>query len=207
MGGWFGRDAAGKVNGHAYEYALWPITRKLAGLGTDDEIVESIRTYSDAAVRFGVTSVQNMSFVPDDRFVDALKKANVPLRVRAIVFPSSIDDPISKRPGAGLKWILDGSPIERGGRAAHGGRIAGGTKGRENFSDVAPLIAQLAVDSKQQLLVHAARRPAPSESALQARSRRTDAAAPAPRARATACTVRSLSRSRCRRASVAVVNP
>ncbi|HEV7242952.1 MAG TPA: amidohydrolase family protein [Thermoanaerobaculia bacterium] len=152
VGGWFGRDAAGKVNGHAYEYALWPITRKLAGLGTDDEIVESIRTYSTAAVRLGVTSVQNMSFVPDDRFVAALKKANVPLRVRAIVFPSSIDDPISKRPGAGLKWILDGSPIER----TAGFRTAAypdGTKGRENFSDVTPLIRK-AIDSKQQLLVH-----------------------------------------------------
>ena len=167
-GGWYGRDAQGNVNGHAYEYALWPITRKLAGLGTDDEIVESIRTHNDKAVRYGVTSIQNMSFVSEDRFLAALKKAAVPLRVRAIIFPASIDDPISKRKGAGVKWFFDGSPVERT-AALRSATYPDGTKGRENFSDVTPLIRK-STASNQQILAHVIGDKA-AESALRAFSK------------------------------------
>jgi predicted amidohydrolase YtcJ len=43
-GGWFGRDANGRLDGRAFEYAQYPLERRVADTATDAELVEDIRT-------------------------------------------------------------------------------------------------------------------------------------------------------------------
>ena len=151
-GGWFGRDADGKLNGRANEYAEYALWRRFSDLSTEEDLTSDIQTFSEQALRFGITSVQAMSVGSEERFAKALAKANVPLRVRLIDFHIPGTTPVWKGGGA-LKWILDGTPIEQG-AALRTAKYKDGSQGRENFTDVAPLL-QMAVDNKLQLLFHA----------------------------------------------------
>jgi predicted amidohydrolase YtcJ len=148
QGGWFGRDADGHVDGHAYEYAQYPLGRKIADLATDQELIDNLRGFSDEALSYGITSVQVMPQGTEPRFADALKRANVPLRVRMIDFLDHADTKTDA-----VKWILDGTPIERN-AALRTLKYPAGGQGRQNFSDLTPLV-RAAADSKRQLLVHA----------------------------------------------------
>ena len=151
-GGWYGRDAAGSFNGRVFEYAQYPLMRKMAELATDEDLVDGIRTFAAEAIGYGITSVQAMPGVNERRFLDALKRADVPLRVRVIQFLPG--DPNSA--GSGVKWILDGTPIERGGALRTATYANNGGRGRENFParDVITK-AQRAHDAGQQILFHA----------------------------------------------------
>lgn len=153
LGGRFERDANGKLNGRAQEYAQWSVERRFADRAEDDELVEAITNLSNEAVRYGITSIQAMPMASEERFAKAMAKANVPLRIRLISFPMDASKPQSLQPRGAIKWILDGTPIERG-AAFREAKYADDTAGRENFADIAPLI-QVAVDKKAQLLVHA----------------------------------------------------
>lgn len=152
-GGWFGRDAEGKVNGRAHEYAEYAIQRRFSDLATEEDLIASIQGFSDQALRYGITSVQAMPVGSEERFAAALAKASVPLRVRIIEFHFPGETKVWNGGGA-LKWILDGTPIERG-AALRTAKYKDGPQGKENFSDFAPLV-KVAVDNKLQLLVHAA---------------------------------------------------
>ena len=151
-GGWYGRDADGRVDGHAFEYADMAAVRHLANLASEDELLANVQSLSDEAVRYGITSLQAMPSVEEKRFAAALKAANVPMRVRIMQFPLSLEDAKGFRDSDALKWIFDGTPIERG--AALRKPYAAGGEGRLNFRDMTPYV-KAAVDSKRQLLVHA----------------------------------------------------
>ncbi|HYC92616.1 MAG TPA: amidohydrolase family protein [Thermoanaerobaculia bacterium] len=153
LGGRYERDANGKLNGRAQEYAQWIVERRFADLASDDEMVEAIMNLSGEALRYGITSVQAMPMASEERFAKAMSKANVPLRIRLISFPMDAGKPQSLQPRGAIKWILDGTPIERG-AALREARYADDTSGRENFADIGPLL-QVAADKKAQLLVHA----------------------------------------------------
>ncbi|HEX8171041.1 MAG TPA: amidohydrolase family protein [Thermoanaerobaculia bacterium] len=150
-GGWYERDANGKLTGKVQEYAAMALLRQLNDRAPDDALVASIRDFSAEAMQYGITSVQAMAEVSERRFLDALKTADVPLRVRVINYPVAAPPFNVVRGANGVKWILDGTPIERGAsvRTAY---KAGGT-GRLNFNDLAPLM-RVALDAKQQLLMH-----------------------------------------------------
>jgi predicted amidohydrolase YtcJ len=152
-GGWYERDAAGQLNGRVAEYAHFDVDRRLADLATDEELEAHITAFSDEALSFGITTVQAMPFPSAARFDDAVRKAKPGVRVRHIAFPLSTEKPPKFLPGAALKFILDGTPIERG-AALREFRYADGSQGRENFRDLAPLV-KMAVDGKVQLLLHA----------------------------------------------------
>lgn len=152
-GGWFDRNAEGKLNGRAHEYAEYALRRRFADLATEEDLIGNIQAFSDEALRYGITSVQAMPVGSEERFAKALAKANVPLRVRIMAFPMPGDARVWKEGGA-LKWILDGTPVE-GGAALRTAKYKDGSQGKENFRDIAPLV-QMAVDNKLQLLVHAA---------------------------------------------------
>ena len=153
-GGTFGRDAQGNLNGRADEYAHYLIDRRFADLATDDEMASGIRSFADEAIRFGITTVQAMPVPSDARFLKALRDAAVPLRVRFMAFPLEVPTRPVFQSGGAVKFILDGTPIERG-AALRTAAYADGSKGRENFRDLAPFV-KLAVDNDQQLLFHAA---------------------------------------------------
>jgi predicted amidohydrolase YtcJ len=147
QGGWFIRDADGNVDGHAYEYAQYPLERKIADFATEQELVADVRTFANEALAYGITSAQVMPWGTESRFINAVARANSPLRIRVIDF---LDHADSKTDA--VKWILDGTPLER--NAALRSQYASGGEGRLNFSDFAPLV-RAAADSKRQLLVHA----------------------------------------------------
>jgi len=154
MGGAYGRDANGKLNGRLFEYAHYDVDRRFADLASIEELASHIAAFSEEAIRYGITSVQAMTAPSEERFEKAMAAARVPLRVRMISFPlGDLRSPKLAGRGA-VKFILDGTPIERG-AALRTARYPDDTHGRENFADLAPLI-KLAVDNQQQLLVHAA---------------------------------------------------
>jgi predicted amidohydrolase YtcJ len=152
-GGWYDRDAAGHINGRTWEYAAMAADMSRANAMTDDEIVLAIRDFASEALQYGITSVQAMSGVSAGRFAADVRRANVPLRIRVINF-NAVAAPFTPPEGTnGVKWILDGTPIEQ--NAAVRTPYRGGGKGRLNFTNLAPLV-KTAVDAKQQLLLHVA---------------------------------------------------
>jgi predicted amidohydrolase YtcJ len=153
VGGTFGRDQSGQLNGRAFEYAQYPLERQLADLFTDEEMAGAFSNFSDEAIRFGITSIQAMAGPTEARFVNALHASSTPLRVRVMTIPA-VAAPLPKlsKDGDALKWILDGTPIESG-AALRRPYVTGGV-GRENFQDPTKLV-QLAIASKRQVLLHA----------------------------------------------------
>src|SRR6266498_473328 len=86
MGGWFERDAAGRMTGKAFEYADDAVQRKLADLINDADAAEQLRVYVDEALKRGVTSIQNMSYLSAIRYDKILRHNAFPMRIRLIRF-------------------------------------------------------------------------------------------------------------------------
>lgn len=147
-GGWYGRDGDGRLDGRAYEYAQYPFQRKIADSASAADLVDHIRNFSNEALAYGITSVQAMPWGTESRFVDALGRAETPLRVRVIDF---LDHSDSKTDA--VKWILDGTPLERG--AAVRTKYEGGGEGRLNFNNLDTMLRTPARE-KRQVLIHAA---------------------------------------------------
>ncbi|HUP60525.1 MAG TPA: amidohydrolase family protein [Thermoanaerobaculia bacterium] len=149
-GGWYGRTNEGELNGRVYEYAQWALQRRLTEAAVDRAtLADALKTFSDEALRYGITSVQAMPITNASAFADAWKDTGSPLRVRHIFFPLAPGEKSRARTN-GVKWILDGTPIERG--AATRTDYPGGGRGRINFASLAPFLAS----TDQQLLFHAA---------------------------------------------------
>ena len=70
MGGFFERvTGSDRINGKFFEYAQWLPSRRLATLASDDTVLQGMRALGAEAARYGITSLQVMSFLPADRFV------------------------------------------------------------------------------------------------------------------------------------------
>lgn len=164
-GGWLGRDARGEADGRVYEYAQWSPRTRLPP--RPDRLREVIATGSDELLKLGVTSIQNMAIgtsLPD--FIAAWQEVGTPLRVRTIrtplalepgAAPEHIDLPRTDpaRPAitvSGTKWILDGTPMERG--AAMAVAYPDGSHGRMNFSrrEIEALLREIFARGDQPLL-------------------------------------------------------
>ena len=127
LGGWYERDATGRVTGRLDEYAGWGALRRIYSMFPEATIVAGLRTFADASVRMGVTSVQDMAGYFDPRVTArALREARLPIRVRVIRW--SIPDAsgrnekewnvVAQNPAprvsvSGRKWVLDATPIEQ----------------------------------------------------------------------------------------------
>jgi predicted amidohydrolase YtcJ len=169
MGGWFERDAGGRLTGKAFEYADDAVMRKLADTVSDADESEQLRAYVDNALRHGVTSIQNMSHLSALRYDKVLRHTAFPMRIRLIRFPGTsasgpdLTDgatlPVTSRERPldtimGWKWILDGTPIEQG--AATRTNYANTTaNGRINFTpEQLATLVKAAFASPQQWLFH-----------------------------------------------------
>ncbi|MBR0896731.1 amidohydrolase [Bradyrhizobium tropiciagri] len=148
VGGFFERVPGSiELNGRIHEYAQWSPQRLFASMTTIEQGVESLNDLADSCLEFGITTLQNMSWTPIARYAEMLAAADLPIKIRAIRFPPSgpqgrilsegFDIPTEVGPRAridGIKWILDGTTVERA--AALGRPYADDptTMGRENFS-------------------------------------------------------------------------
>ncbi|MGZ8866755.1 MAG: amidohydrolase, partial [Thermoanaerobaculia bacterium] len=152
-GGHYGRTN-GRLNGWIYEHAGWrKIAEDMAKL-PDEKLIEAVREFSRIAMRRGITSVQSMPTVSAARMAPLSASANVPLRWRWIDFRLFT---IEENPAGPVKYVLDGTPIERG--AAMGAPYTDrpSERGRLNYSDAdLRRMVDVAARTPHQLLVHLA---------------------------------------------------
>lgn len=172
MGGRFGRFAGTqRVTGMVFEYAGWPAFRVLEESCTDEEIIRSLKQLADEAARFGITSIQNMTYLKPKRYIQLLRRANFPLRMRVIRWPATDTQGRDLKEGldvpphpsgaprvtvSGTKWVLDGSPLERGMAVRSEYRDKPGWSGTLNFpeSEIRAMLRET-IERKDQSLLHA----------------------------------------------------
>jgi len=169
-GGRFGRDAAGRLNGRAEEYADLLIGRRLAASVPKTDRPVSYRQFSTEAVRLGITSVHLMgNSGPHAGIVQDVVASGSPLRWRILRWPVKEGDqplqdskthlppqPTPRVDARGMKWMLDGTPIERFAATREPFADRGGERGRINLPE--ERIAQFAAwayGSEDPLAVHA----------------------------------------------------
>jgi predicted amidohydrolase YtcJ len=127
-GGWFERmPGSRRVTGVIHEYAQYPLGRRLLEEEGEDAAVRAFQETGEQAARFGITTIQDMSNgLTIENALAALRKAEARVRIRLIRFPmdgpGGTDWPDSRslapsQPAglvtvSGVKWILDGTPIE-----------------------------------------------------------------------------------------------
>ncbi|HYO80799.1 MAG TPA: amidohydrolase family protein [Bryobacteraceae bacterium] len=162
LGGFFGKDMnSRKWDGVVHEYATFRLSDKMAAY---DE--RALTTRLTQAARYGITSLQAMSWNPA-RLVDHLAAVKPLLRIRVIpmLIPDSGRRPVLKLPTvpshvahrvsvSGVKWVLDGSPIERS--AAMRQQDVDAPRTSVNFSrtDIEAMFRE-ARRNKAQLILHA----------------------------------------------------
>lgn len=169
IGGWWTRDASGRSTGRAYEYAGYDLQRRWADLTSEEDAIDDIKAWGDRAAKLGVTTIQVMPCLAYNRFERLARRSSLPIRVRVMAMPGTSGDTRSveeirrmpKPYGAramldvsGIKWILDGTPIERG--AAMTAPYPGTKEnGRINFSntEIAAMFKE-AIDLDEQNLFH-----------------------------------------------------
>jgi predicted amidohydrolase YtcJ len=171
-GGWYGRDADGRLNGLLHENAALMHMRRLKHARLPARAyADAYRALSDEALRYGITTVQDMS---DGKgaadAVAGLRSADVPLRVRLVEWP--VDDgrggravaewnAAPRRVGAravvsGRKYMLDGTPLERLAMQRRDYADRPGWRGRLNYPpDTVRAILAEALRSREQLMLHA----------------------------------------------------
>lgn len=167
FGGFYERFPGTDVlNGVVHEYAEHLVRRRFAERLTDAEIAGIYRNFVQAALSFGFTSVQEMSVgLPHERSVEILGEVNPAIRWRAICFPLTPGEPCHTGPSpaplltpSGIKWIGDGTPIERLAFMSEPYQDRPDTRGLFNFpADAFPGLVErglFAPPRKSQLLFH-----------------------------------------------------
>jgi predicted amidohydrolase YtcJ len=121
-GGFYGKTMRAKAwDGVVQEYAMFQLDLLMSSAATDEFVKGRLSTLLADAARYGITSLQAMSHDPE-RLMRLLKQLNTPIRIRVISFPmqgmsEARPEPDRQVTGnlrfSGLKFILDGTPIER----------------------------------------------------------------------------------------------
>ena len=168
-GGHYDRDESGHLSGRLEEYASNAVKQRLGSQPGVPASVTELRAYADRRLREGVTSVQIMA---TNQRLSALKQtmvqAHVPLRLRIMRFPIPAEDALAGEPMstgeeqltplvrvAGVKWVLDGTPIDQLAYSTRDYASRTGWRGRSNFS-IEFIDAQLkrALEGKDQFMLH-----------------------------------------------------
>ncbi|QQO35968.1 amidohydrolase [Bradyrhizobium diazoefficiens] len=169
LGGWWGRDESGRLDGRAYEAAetMTPLIRP----ATAERLAMSFGEAQKRYARWGVTSIHLMNNDKSLAVTLAALATAKPLQKWTVYswgtwqtqrIPDAwavIDAAVKQAPAKvrveGPKWMLDGTPIEQNSfqRAAYNGRP--GWRGRSNFTDQQLReILQLALERPTQLALH-----------------------------------------------------
>lgn len=145
-GGSFNRMPDGKtITGMAHEYADYTLRQRIAMIPGPDEQVRAYKAYAAEASSFGITSIQAMmTGYPAANAAPLFAKADLPIRVRVIDFPMTTpaawNGPVRATDSpavitSGVKYIVDGTPIERLMFLRAPYSDAPSTRGRLNFSE------------------------------------------------------------------------
>lgn len=170
-GGHYERDSSGHLTGKLEEYAGWRVLRTLYSKVGMPVIAANLHEYAMRRLAEGVTSVQVIAgYGEGQQFVDAFVAADMNMRVRLIpqVMPDTANDDgmsewskVNPAPTplirvSGIKWILDGTPIDELAFSTTPYKNRASWYGRLNFGP-AHLDAQLqaALKGKRQYLFHA----------------------------------------------------
>lgn len=122
FGGSYGRFSNGTLNGVVNEYALFRIFGAVRATVPDAVLRAQFEAITAAAAQLGVTSVQEMTIgVSRERSIQILTGADLSVRVRSMCVPLSQNepcrapafDPSDRLTWSGIKWLLDGTPVER----------------------------------------------------------------------------------------------
>lgn len=169
LGGSYHRDASGRLTGVLDDYAEWAVLRRLYSAIPLRTLVEYLRNYAAEGARWGITSVQDMNgYLDPAATVRAFREANLPIRVRVIPYPmtdaaglrgaewTGIDaNPSKLTVISGVKWILDGTPLDHNAlmRAPYADRA--GWYGQLQFpADTVRAILVRALATRQPLHLH-----------------------------------------------------
>lgn len=126
FGGFYTRVPGTSIlTGAAHEYAEYGIWRRIYDGAADADLAAQYQAHAAAAVAAGVTSIQDMAVgLTQQRATSIVAAARLPIRVREICFPLTPDEACGEGPGggadpaallrqSGIKWVTDGTPIER----------------------------------------------------------------------------------------------
>lgn len=123
FGGSYGRfTGTNVVNGVVNEYALFRVIRAVRAGAPDAVLRAEFEGLSGLAAQVGVTSVQEMTIgLTRERSERVLGGAHLKVRLRSMCVPLALDescqstlfDPTDRLTSSGIKWLLDGTPIER----------------------------------------------------------------------------------------------
>ncbi|HET7109832.1 MAG TPA: amidohydrolase family protein [Gemmatimonadales bacterium] len=169
LGGRHDRNASGRLTGLLTEYAAWNAERRLYSALPDSALVTALRQYAHDALRLGITSVQDMHGYLDPATTAAvLPAAALPVRLRVV--PFMMTDAHGRRTGewadlprrltplttvSGVKWILDGTPVERYAMMRRPYADRPGWRGQLNFQpDTLQAILKEALATRQPLMLH-----------------------------------------------------
>jgi predicted amidohydrolase YtcJ len=148
-GGEFGRiPGTNKLNGRAYEYACVFLALRIPT--TPQLFRASLADVGNQAVYFGVTTIQNMcTGASPETYLSILPEVSLPVRLRLIrwpvvdrfghmlipsMMPREHNDKLPLVTLFGTKWMLDGTPIERGAWYSTAYKDQPGWNGKLNFS-------------------------------------------------------------------------
>jgi predicted amidohydrolase YtcJ len=178
VGGWYERTGDARhprLTGLLQEYAAWNAARRLRGTQSDSVLEAGFRRTAERAVRFGITSVQDMANALDPvTTARVLSLAQLPLRVRLIAMPGTGPqgrlredwtaalavrgaDAAQLSPAVrGRKWILDGTGIERLALLRRPYADRAGWFGHSNFApDTLRSMLREALGAREQPVLHA----------------------------------------------------
>jgi predicted amidohydrolase YtcJ len=126
MGGRFERGADGKLTGVLREYAVLNLERAMADSVPDADAAAQLKKQLEEAAAFGITSIQDMSNAASpERAARLLSQIPVRLRIRVMQMAGTTatgrvlmdgkapaKNPAPNITVSGIKWMLDGVPIE-----------------------------------------------------------------------------------------------
>lgn len=169
LGGRFERDAAGRLTGRLEEYAEFNLMRGMPWLADTAAVAAAYRGFAGMMARWGVTSVQNfVSGIEPAALNTLLPSLDLPIRVRMVAWPMTTPTGRDLAPWnslqapadgmvtvSGVKYVLDGTPIERL-AALRQPYQDHGSSGRVNFpADSLRAFLEDALARNQQPLLHA----------------------------------------------------
>lgn len=169
-GGWYERDANNHLTGKMFEYAGWNAERRLADTVSDADSIEQLKAFSDQALAFGITSIQNMSMMSLARYEKVERHGPAPIRIRIIRFSMTENGRVTEGPDlpatdkerplsiiSGTKWILDGTPVEQGAALRRPYPGGGENTGKLDFppGEINAILKE-GFESNQQMLLHVA---------------------------------------------------